>query len=175
MKQKIDDLAPALTVVVAAIILCGVLLALTTEIVGAAERGSTAADRPDWQEPNTLQNIYENHAAWADYTDAIDSELLEADFDLAIDLAGESFSVTMEFLQVVDEITITGSQCKEALWFASMSMGESAALIYASMYFNWTTSVGEPIDTDPLFEAYEFTQNYTISEIPDKCWNKLDY
>lgn len=151
------------------------VLTLASSSLAATDRNGTAEDRPDWQRNNSAQNVFENHMAWLDYTNDIDAEFVETDDrDYAIELLGEAFSLSAEYMIHLDAF-YPSAKCANEFWHMSHAIVSEYAFVYGAMYYNLTAEVGEPIDVEALFEEVDVVQNYyTEYGISQKCWNKLD-
>jgi len=162
--------------------LTGLLLAFLITIIStisvfAAEYGSTAADRPNWQAPNTIQNMWENYTDWVEYTNEIDDEFINAnDGILMADLAGEGFSVSAELFQHMENGNYPTGNCGQQFYSMYTRLLVNYTIIYSGLYYNLTTNVGEPIDIDFWLEYVGEWQTYFTEDggIPEKCWNRLD-
>jgi len=161
----------AIALIVALSLAIGTLLLVQSTIYAAS--GSTAADRPDWQDKNTIQNMYENYIDWVEYTDGLDTDFFEGNGDPAF--MGEAFSVTAELLMHYDEQGWPSGDCAQDFLVFYRGSLDQYMHFYGAWYYNMTTSLGEPIDIEHIAEQYEMYEEYYSEDgISAKCWNKLD-
>ena len=154
------------------------LLLVFATLAGGSSVSLAQSDYPDWQSPLTIQNIWENYQSWKDYTDQLDNEGLLADplpdTALLIDLVGESFAITVDYLQFMDEQPFPTGECAQEFWYNLYTIPQQYALAYASFYHNFTADVG--LSTDPIHwidRAVDETDYYT-TQMSNRCLNKLD-
>jgi len=150
------------------------LLAL---LVAGQSSVASAQDVPDWQTNTTIQNIYENHIAWTEYTNELDDEFFETDDrELGADLIGEALGVTIDYLNHLDGF-FPETNCAREMWLATNNITKAGLAMYSAMYIMLTDDVGSALTEDLLdwtFENFDGTVEYSIEAIPDKCFNKLD-
>jgi len=158
----------------ALLVVCALILTLAWPSSG--ETGRTEADRPEWQGPNTIQNMFENHNAWAEYTGIIDDEILDTnDPQLFANLVGENLSVTAELLQHYNEQAYPIGSCAQDFFYFWTTDLQYWERFYAAHYYNSTSDTGEPIDTAHIAKQYDIFTEFALQEgLDDKCWNKLD-
>ena len=145
------------------------ILILTMAVPAMAQ-----SDQPDYQLKPTVQNLFDNHVAWSDYTDELDNEMFDGDNDLTVDLIGESLSATLNYIQFINEQPLPSNNCQWDLWLAVEAIAADYAHMYSAMYFQLTASVGEPTDWEYWIENATSNEEYQIGSVPAKCWNKLD-
>lgn len=159
------------------IVVFAIIIALvaTVIVVTGTQASSTAPDRPDWQEKNTIQNMFENYVAWSEYTTGLDKEL-EEDNAPHTDLLGEAYSVSQEFIQHIIEQGWPSGSCAQDFYILLTDDVGYWSDVYIALYYNLTTLTGEPVDVDFLVQQGELFSEYywTQDGISDKCWNKLD-
>jgi len=155
----------------------GLMLAASLTVQAGTEFGSTAGDRPNWQSPNSIQNMAENWNVWSEYTNGIEHDMTEAsDRQDFADLSGEAYSVTHELIAHMNDQAYPSGSCAQNFYYMWSTGLQHWANLYGALYYNATTMVGEPIDTDNIANEYGFFEEYyfTGDGVPDKCWNKLD-
>jgi hypothetical protein len=175
---------------VARVVVFAALIAFVAVIF--AQKTTDADHGPVWQEPNTIQNIYENRIAWQEYTDANDETMVAAldagDRTYAAELAGDSLSVTMSFIQNTNRATLGSTrktvlsrlataaivECNDVMWYANEVIGEGYAMFYAGFYYNLTSNVGDPIELDWLHEKTREGVDYSLDAIPNRCFREID-
>ena len=150
-------------------------LSLGSLLVLTLASSSLAADgQPEYQQKATVQNIFENHVAYMNYTGTIDDEYIESeDFDLTVDLVGEAYSASLNYLQFLNGQTPKNA-CQWDFWLMSESIVSEYAHMYGSMYFQLTAQVGEAVDFEFWVDHAFANQDISLEMSDQKCWNKLD-
>ena len=153
-----------------------ILIALS--LVIAVQTGVFAAgDQPDYQRNTSVQNIWENHLAWLDYTGDLDAEIQEAeDLDYAIQLIGEALSASLNYQAHLNGF-VPEANCAWDFWYMTERISAEWTQFYAAMYFQSTATVGGAVDLTPIYEHAIATQEH-FGEFSNwteaKCINKLD-
>lgn len=166
-----------LRVLLIACFVSGLMLAATLTVQAGTEFGTTASDRPDYQNKNTIQNMWENYDAWLEYTNGIDHDMTEAtDIQDYADLSGEAYSATHELMAHMNDQAYPSGACAQDFWFLFYNGLQHWANAYGATYYNTSTNVGQPIDIDNIINEQEMFTEYYSQEgtISNKCWAKLD-
>jgi len=102
---------------------------------------------------------------WVEDTHLIGVEAKEADRTDVANLAGEAFSFSTEFLIFFSNQAYPAAGCDQTMYWAAINHVTNWSIIYAGIYYNLTTFVGEPVgiqsltDDANLFEEFTFNQN----------------
>ena len=154
------------------VIVIGILAAGSTAVVNAA------SDQPDYQNGNSIQNMFENYIAWKDYTDELDAVWLDeenpVDRPYMAELIGEAFSASASLLIHYENNAYPTGACAQDFYYHFNDIVTWYTLFYGSAYHTLTANVGEPIEFSTFLEEAGQAEEWMLQNVSAKCWAKLD-
>lgn len=154
-----------------------ILIALS--LVIAIQTGVFAAgDQPDYQHNNNIQNIWENHLAWLDYTNDIDTEIADeaTTAERTMDLYGEALSASLNYMTHLNGFS-PEANCAWDFWYMTSRVTQEWTNFYAASFHFLAADVGQPANIEAILQNAIDTQLYfgeVLNWTEAKCINKLD-
>ena len=146
-------------------------------VLSVATAQASDDERPDWQNQNTPQKLYENFMAWKNYTDELDAAGVlaeEPSVDELILNTGEAYAISMDFIQHINSNAFPTGSCAIDFFLNFEDIVQNYANFYGGLHYQLTAM--DTMAMDPFFWLDEaaMAEEWMVQSTSAKCWNKLD-